>query len=83
MKLMELIKAVKMTDKDAFAKVNDKEAAAIVKSAFSAITRQINETTEDSIKIGGLGTFVVKPVEREVKGNEVTVKRIVFRPSKK
>ena len=79
---MELVNAAKMSDKKAFANVNDKQAAAIAKAVLVQITRQLNENTEDRIRIGGFGSFRIKPVERQIEGRTVTEKRIIFQPLK-
>ena len=81
MKILELVKASKSKQPEAFSKINDREAAKMAKAIFEQISRQIDEAGDGPLRVPGLGVFKIKSVERQKEGNLVMTRRVLLRPA--
>lgn len=78
MKIKELVQSVKDST-PALAGIPDGKAVALLRAAFQQISAEIESTAEGVVKVGGLGQFRVRQVEREKGDEKVTVKVVGFR----
>ena len=79
MKLIELAQKVKEEKSDKLGKMSENKIALIIREALSQISLEIENSKEETLRIPKLGIFNIKMVEKEVEGNIVTRKRILFR----
>jgi nucleoid DNA-binding protein len=63
-KIKELVQSVKDST-PALAGIPDGKAVALLRAAFQQISAEIESTAEGVVKVGGLGQFRVRQVERE------------------
>jgi len=82
MKINELLQEVAKERPQLLADLPEKKATALVRAVFASIGKAIDATSEGIVEIGGLGGFRVRQVEREVDGEKVTRKVIVFRAAR-
>jgi len=82
MKAIEIVELIKQSNPKLLGKARDARVAKIISAAFTQIGKQLDATTEGSVKIPALGVFAVKQVEREKEGQKLTVKKISFRAMK-
>jgi nucleoid DNA-binding protein len=82
MKINELLQEVTKEKPKLLASLPEKKAVALVRAVFAGIGKAIDATTEGSVEIGGLGGFRVRQVEREVGGQKVARKVVVFRAAR-
>lgn len=82
MKINELLQEVAKEKPRLLAGLPEKKVAALVRAVFASISKAIDATPEGSVEIGGLGGFHVRQVEREVGGEKVTRKVVVFRAAR-
>jgi nucleoid DNA-binding protein len=82
MTLLELVQAAKLDNEKAFGSVNEKRAQAIIRAAFSELSKHIiNAKGDEKITLPNFGTFVAKETEREKDGQKVMRRKIIFRGS--
>ena len=82
MKPIEIVEKIKATNPKAFGALSPEKAAKLVNLVLVNVGKQVADTQEGTIKVAGLGTFIVKQRE-QMKGEEVVnVKRVVLRPAK-
>ena len=81
MKPIEIVELIKQQNPDALGNIPDKKAAAVIRTAFQELARTVRETEEGEVKVPGFGVFRIRQVEREKDGEQVVVKRVVFRPA--
>lgn len=82
MKLSELVGEIAKNNPKSLAGVSEKKAAAIVRAAFEYIAETVANSTDEVVKIPGLGQFRARQVEREVDGETVVKRQVIFRPAK-
>ena len=80
MKPLEIVESIKASNPNALGKMKDNVAAKVIQLAMAELAKQLNETEEGVVRVGGLGNFKVTKVTREQDGKPVAVKRIVLRP---
>jgi len=79
MKVTDYVQQAKKEKSGALADLPDKKADTLVRKVLELIGQEIDSAQEGVVKIGGLGSFRVRQVEREVEGEKKLVKQIVFR----
>lgn len=84
MTLLEIIQAARAEKAEAFGKVADKRAVAIVRAVLDELGKQVKDAQEGEgdVTLAGFGKFVVKKSEVEKDGKTVSKSRVVFRPAK-
>ncbi len=82
MKAIEIVELIKQENPKVLGKMPDEKAAKIISAALRQISKQLDQATEGSVKVMGLGAFSVRQVEREKEGQAVTVKKVSFRAAK-
>ena len=60
----------------------DDQAIVLVREIFKELSRELEATTRGAVKVGGLGTFRVRQVEKTKDGQTVRAKRTMFRAPK-
>jgi hypothetical protein len=78
MKPNEILEQLKEDNRRLFKGVEDKLALRIIRATLGLINEEVSSADDGRVAFTGLGTFVVKSVEREASGT--SVKRITFRP---
>lgn len=76
---MTLVARIKAEDPEALKRISDKRAASLVESALRAMRNELDEVAERRLRIDGVGTFVVRQVERPKDGQ--LVQRIGLNPA--
>lgn len=79
MKLVEIIKAARVADPEAFGSTDDERAMKILRAGLRQVRRQLMSAKEGAVVVGGLGRFSIKAVEHERNGTKVTRRRVTFR----
>ena len=79
MKMIELVQLAKARKADAFGDIPDARSASIVNAVLAEVRRRLGEG-ETPLLLAGFGRFVVREAKVTRKGQEVTVRRIGFRP---
>lgn len=82
MKTKELILLAKASDKEAFGTVPDNRAVALVTAVFAELSKQIRASKEP-VAVGGFGRFMIREKMVTKDGEEVSRRRIGFRPAQK
>ena len=79
MKLVELVQKVQENNSEKLGKMNEKKIALIIKEALSQIKQEIDNTSNDSVRVPKLGNFKIQMVERKKEDEKVMIKRIIFK----
>jgi nucleoid DNA-binding protein len=79
MKIEEVTLRLTKENSNLFFGIPPKKAKAIVRAVLTCIREVIDATPEGIIKIEGFGGFHVRQVEREVAGEKINRKVVVFR----
>lgn len=82
MKIDELVEAIKVANPAALSGITDKKLIKVVREAFFEIAKQIDNTEEGVVSVGGFGRFHIKQFQREVDGQTTVGKRVSFKPRK-
>jgi len=82
MNIKELVEQLAKNNPNALAGVPERKVAPLVRGALAEILAAIESTDEGIVTVGGLGKFNVRKVEREVDGEKIARKQVVFRPAK-
>jgi hypothetical protein len=82
MKTTELVQLAKASDKEAFGTVPDNRAVALVTAVFAELSKQIRASKEP-VAVGGFGRFMIREKMVTKDGEEVSRRRIGFRPAQK
>jgi nucleoid DNA-binding protein len=82
MTIEEMTRSIAKENPMLFSNIPPKKAKAIVRAVLTCLRKAIDGTPEGIIKIGGLGGFHVRQVEREVGGEKVKRKVVMFRAAK-
>lgn len=83
MKPIEIVELIKISNPALLGKMPDARAAKIIKAALVQLGKHIDAENEGTIKVPGVGKFIVRQVEREKGGEKKIVKTIGFRAAKK
>ena len=78
MNIKEILAEVGKKDQAILGGIPEEKAMRLIRMTFGHIARLIDSKEEGVIKIGGLGRFTVRTVEREKEGGTVLKKRVVF-----
>lgn len=84
--LPSLVSAAKKEKEIVFKKTPEKAVVRMMGAVFTSLATQLRESAEGSVKLMGVGKFIIKPVQRTIKGEETTKLRVIFRavePKKK
>lgn len=79
MKINELVKTMQSERPELFNGVRKADAAALVREAFSQVRKAIEGNEAGVIRINGLGAFRTVTTERELDGQKVQTRRVIFR----
>ena len=79
---MEIVEKMKAENPEALGKINHGIAARIVRLALAEIGAQIAAADEGVVRVAGLGSFRIKHIEKEVDGEKVSVRKIIFAAAK-
>ena len=82
MKPIEIVELVKQSNPKLLGKMPEAKAAKLIAAALKQISKQLEATDEGQLKVGPLGVFGIRKVEREKEGQKKSVKKIVFRIAK-
>ena len=74
-----LVERIKAVESEALKRISDKRAAALVESTLRAMRNELDEVPERRLRIDGVGTFVIRQVERPKDGQ--LVQRIALGPA--
>lgn len=66
-----LVERIKAENPEALKRLSDTRAAALVESTLRAMRNELDAVPERRVRIGGVGTFVVRQVERPKDGKVV------------
>lgn len=78
MKINELIEQVSKSQPKLLANMPKKKVEKLVHTILENMRRKINSTEDGVVMFGGLGRFRVRKIEREVDGEIVIRKHVVF-----
>lgn len=79
-KIPEIIERLRKQSPAAFAGLDDKVATRLLRAAFSAVAREVEEAPDGLVKVGALGAFRVRTIEPKP-GGKGSARRVVFRPA--
>ncbi|SMF95054.1 hypothetical protein SAMN02949497_2398 [Methylomagnum ishizawai] len=79
MHINEVVELVKGVDPALLKGIPDKKVAKIIREAFVQVSNQVENTEEGVIAVPGLGRFQIRKLEREVNGQTVFNKRVIFK----
>lgn len=79
MHINEVVELVKGVDPTLLKGIPDKKVAKIIREAFVQVSNQVENTEEGVIAVPGLGRFQIRKLEREVDGQTITNKRVIFK----
>jgi len=83
MKTLELAEKIKKENEEKLGNMNEKKIAFILRKALEEIRKEIEETNEEQVMVANLGKFNIRMVEKEVEGEQKSIKRIIFHSGKK
>src|SRR5262245_14009283 len=83
MKKVEFLNTIKASHPAIFEKIGEKRVALLIESILKAIKENLNSAEEGKVIFPGLGAFMIRKVQKDVKGESKTSKRIIFRAPKK
>lgn len=66
-----LVERIKAENPEALKRISDKRAAALVESTLRAMRNELDEVPERRVRISGVGTFVIRQIERPKDGQLV------------
>lgn len=66
-----LVERIKAEDPDALKRLSAKRAASLVESTLRAMRNELDEVPERRVRISGVGTFVIRQIERPKDGQLV------------
>lgn len=78
MNIKEILAEVGKKDLSILDGISEEKTIRLIRLVFGRIAHLIDSKDEGVIKIGGLGRFSVRTIEREKEGGAVLKKRIVF-----
>ena len=78
--LKKLVQLAKQAAPGQLGAIPDNKAVALLREVFKQLNRQIETSSQESVKIAELGQFKIRRIEQE--GKKVAVKRIIFNPVK-
>lgn len=79
MTILELVHATMQKNAEAFGNIHESRAEKIVQAVLAELGQQVRSTQEGMIEIGSFGKFIVRQVKVDKDGQEVMLRRVVFR----